>query len=281
MNISKCVYILFFSTVFNFLSINLQAIEEDSTRFTFGPILSYRSYSEDLIAPHKSDEFGPFIGVNLGVEKFKKNNVYWGLEGRYSIGRVTYDGATTNLDTNFTSPYQDTSLSNILNIEGRLGYTLRVDKKLMYTPFIGLGYHSWYRGEVEHVSNDYSEVYRWNYVALGVKANQLLSESLELGLNLKAMLMFNAEMELSLVPVPFYLGKKVHFEIEVPITYHLDVAFNEPNFYTIQITPFYRNQNIGESDPIFARYKGSTISLIEPSSTTHVFGAKVEFVQDF
>ena len=262
-------------------SSNLQAAEKEHRRFTFGPVIAYRSYSEELIAPHKSDEYGPFAGFNMSFEQFKPDDLYWAVEGSYTHGWVTYDGASTNYTTNVTTPYTGDSNSDIFNFEGRVGYTLSVSPTLTYTPFIGLGYHSWYRGEIEQAVNDYSETYSWNYFALGLKAESNISDELIVGVNVKIMQMISGEMEASNIDGIFELGNRVHYELEVPVTFHLDNMPQDSVLSTIRVTPFYKNQNIGESNSVTTLFNGSFRSFYEPSSTTHVYGTKIEFVQEY
>jgi hypothetical protein len=261
---------------------NAQASQYETKRFTAGPVIVHRSYSEDLLKPKKSDEYGILYGLTMNVEELRPKSYYYGFEGSFLRGNVTYDGSQSNSITNVTTPFKGTTTSHIFNIEGRLGYNYVLDNKTFLTPFVGLGHHCWFRGEIHERKNDYSEEYNWHYLAFGAKFRKEISDKLCIEFNAKLMQMVDGEMTASLLPHNvFELGNKLNFELEAPINYAPDCLANDSFFSSIQITPYYQNLNIGKSADVVVIRSPFLITYVEPSSKTHVYGTKIELVRKF
>lgn len=251
-------------------------------RLRIGPDLYYRDYDEiGLAPPAKSHEFGWLYGVNIGYDFVKPNNVYFGSDINLTFGRTVYDGSLQNLQTFVITPFESRTNNFFLDAEGRCGYTFRTDSKTTISPFIGLGYHCWYRGAVPDNPYGYDEFYDWPYLSLGFRTEYCLSKKLSLGINYKNMFMFYGQMKSSnLNDVTFILGNKIHYEIEFPITYHLNC--NKKFFTSVMLTPYFRNRNIGRSNVVSQDFLDlGLLQFVEPESTTYVFGARLEFVHEF
>ncbi|MDR3624375.1 MAG: hypothetical protein P4L16_04460 [Chlamydiales bacterium] len=250
------------------------------------PDLLYRHYSEQgLSEGAKSDEHGILSGLQIGYDYITPRNVYVGADLRCDAGKTVYDGTLINLIDFSTSPYKNHTNNVIFNAEVRLGYTYEKFYNITTIPFIGFGYHRWYRGAVPENPFGYDETYTWSYLAFGMRTEYDFCCNLAIGLNLKLMFMIDGRMTSSgLGNDVFALGNKIQYEIELPITYRLSKPYWLLN--QIQFVPYFRNQNIGRSNDQYAylEFPGQApqyIRVFEPESITYVAGARLELIHNF
>jgi hypothetical protein len=263
---------------FLFISCSLKAYSPH--RFYIGPDVYYRDYDEILDAPAKSHEFGALYGFQLGYDYINNCSCYFGLDLRYSGGKTIYDGSLMNFETSEISPYTSRTINDFFNFELRFGRTYQL-KQLTLIPFAAIGYHSWYRGMMPNDPYGYDEDYSWCYTAIGLRTDYKLNSRFSIGWNVKLMYMSDATMTSSdLDNITFNLGQRFQSEIELPITYNLNK--NCSFLDQIAFVPYYRNQNIGQSDYKAVVTENNTILyFVEPSSKTHVGGFRIEFRKYF
>jgi hypothetical protein len=239
-------------------------------RFYIGPDIFYRSYNE-IIAPNpgQSFEFGTLYGAQATYNYVKGNSIYAGADFRYGGGTTTYDGSDQA-----GNPSASTTSNQLLNIEGRLGYTFSSDRqeRLLTSPFIGLGYHQWNRDIASTPGSiGLVEDYSWGYVGPGLRLDYQASPQLDIGLDAKLMLMFNGKIDAKIKNAAATsgsgeLGNALQYAIELPITYHLSQDANSN--VDLKLTPYYRSQNIDRGP----RFGIGTGSAQEPASNTSVYG---------
>jgi hypothetical protein len=262
------VFLSLFSNTFSFHSVYV------------GPDVFYRDYDEVLDAPAKSHEYGLLYGYQFGYEYFEPLSTYLGADLRCAYGNTVYDGSLQHLETHQIEPYTSSTVNDILNLEIRYG-RIYGTSSWSIIPFFGMGYHSWLRGCAKNDPYGYDEDYSWFYTAIGLKSFYRINTNWSLGLNLKLMQMTNATMVSSdLCNLTFNLGERLQTEIELPLYYNL----NSRNSFFNQIgfVPYFRNQNIGQSDVQTAYLEnGKPISFVEPSSTTYLGGVRIEFRKNF
>lgn len=249
-------------------------------RLNFGPDIYWRDYDEVLTPPAKSHEFGFLYGLQVGYQYIEPCCYYWGADLRSSIGVTVYDGSLQNLNTGEISPYRNNTYNFFLNAEVRFGKTYRIGRSLLI-PFVGIGYHNWFRGAAPNNPYGYDEQYDWEYAAVGLRTEYEINCYWTIGLNLKLLQMINGQMYSSdLNDAAFRLGNVPQYEVEIPLTYTLSRPMGIVD--QISFVPYYRNQNIGQSNVQTAFLDGiGTVQLVEPGSITHIVGLRLEFIHTF
>lgn len=254
-------------TLLIFLSTILQA----QPKLNFGIDNIYRSYSEKLIAPAKSDEYGRLGGFYLGMEiPFDKLYLHSSLS--LSAGTTHYDGSLQNLITGEITPHDDTTLNILFETTLDVGWKISAST-LTFIPYASLGTHKWSRllqdgkAKISHYSFD--EYYTWIYCGLGTKIIMPLNEKFSIEFDLTAKKMINGKMEvknhgISNIDKGYVnLGNKFHYFA----TTKFNIFLNKK--VTLQIMPHFESRPIGKSD-INTKY-----GYLEPESTTYVGGVKI------
>lgn len=274
---------------YSFLGLLLLSFSANSTgHFYYGFNYFYRDYSEKLVAPAKSDEYGLLMGLVLGYRSIKPKAPFYDLNTDMAYGNVTYDGATLALNpSSNTIPVTHRTDSFIANIDSKFGFNISHLDNRAIAPFIGAGYHYWYRS----LFGLQSERYYWPYVSIGVVTNFTIDPTWSAGVNIKLMHMVNGKMRARMVSIRsrvnglsdyenFRLGNKPQLEIEFPITYNETAFYNNSKIKIyVDIIPYYKNMNIGKSNEIDATRISdqAQIYFYEPASSTHVIGLKLLF----
>lgn len=270
--------LFFLSFITLFISLSNNAFSQHS--IYIGPDIYYRDYKEIVTSPAKSNEYGCLYGFQIGYDYIKSSHYYFGTDLRYSTGTTVYDGSLQNYISNQITPYKSTTLNDFLNFEVRCGKTYQL-KRCIIIPYFGLGYFSWFRGCSPNDPYGYDEYYSWRYTALGLRSIYKINYKWSFGLNIKFMLMTHATMISSdLEKITFQLGNKLQTELEVPLNY----TFNKSFIFFDQISwvPYYRSQNIGESNVQSVRLSNNRLlNFVEPSSSTNIVGIRLEFRKNF
>ncbi len=255
----------------------LKAVERPySNRIYIGPDIFYRDYHENLKTPGKSDESGSLVGFQTGYDYIKHFSAYVGGDLRFSSGKTDYDGAVVNLSTFEIKPHHSKTDNTFFNVEGRLGYTLGIPKEtsVYLSPFGGIGWFYWKR------DIGYLEEYQWKYYAFGLRFLYQVTRLIDIGINLKLMKMFDSsiKMDENFTDVTLKLGNKLQGEIELPMS----CAIPQYSHIDIRIVPYYRSQDIGESNTVAVQMRGiGPLIVREPSSNSWTVGSRIELGYNF
>lgn len=264
-----------FSLSFTFLLISFQALAvnfQSKNHVHVGFQSYYRDYSEDLVAPAKSDEYGFLYGLLLDYERKAPNSAMFYAALSYDFGDTHYDGGLQGLDGRFIAPFQSDTSNGLFSLETASGYSFTSDQKHIITPYIGIGGKTWGRG----LNFSGAEYYGWIYLVAGFQYDYNISNSYKVGINCKIMPMLLGVMDADDLAHEVTLGNKIHLQIGLPIIY-------KPNLRGKQywrFTPYYEHQNFGRSDEAPSLYHFN-VYAIEPASRTHILGLKLEYAFGF
>lgn len=244
--------------------------------FQFDFRISYFDYKEDVPAPLKSTESGWIPGAAFGWTRTKPGALYARAFLEFSSGDVKYDGTTQS-----GVPVTNSNSNQFLfRVEGNMGYTFG-SGNLAVSPYTGLGYRYWKRGDSEAIQSGpvfvsfVREDYQWLYIPVGIRAVYPAGGQFSIEPNAAVRFMFWGQMTAYLSDIgynsdpTFDLGNKPGYFVEVPIRYRLS------RNWSVSLTPWYEYSAIGQSDVVSAQ-RGSRIdSFYEPSSRTHQYGFNI------
>ncbi len=258
---------LFFASICLVISLNVSAFDySNNNRIFIGGKAFYRDYSEVLVSPKKSDEYGALYGINLGYQHKSPNAFLFEFDIDLDFGTTTYDGSLQDWDGRYLGAWKDKTNNLFLNFDSKLGYAFLLNQFHLLTPFVGYGIHGWGRdlpGE--------TETYAFEYASFGLQYDYIACSQWQYGLHIKFMPMLNGNMEAeSTTPHLMTLGNELHFEISAPIVYK---KLNSKNH--LRFTPYYKNQRFGSSNDVRTHYP--FIIVHEPASQTHVIGFKIDY----
>jgi len=248
-------------------SLNSLAFDYSSHHRIFvGGKTFYRDYSEHLVSPSKSDEYGSLYGINLEYQYKFPNSFLFEFDVDFDFGSTTYDGSLQDWDGTYAGPWKDKTDNVFLNFDSKFGYSFSLGQSHMLTPFVGYGIHGWGRGLPDQI-----ESYVFDYGSLGVQYDYIACSNWQYGVHIKLMSMLNGNMEAkSISPDLMTLGNALHFEVSVPIVYQKSNSKNHLRF-----TPYYKNQKFGQSNSV--RTYDPFAIIHEPASQTHIIGLKIDY----
>tara|TARA_R110002110_G_scaffold33533_1_gene114803 strand:+ start:117960 stop:118757 length:798 start_codon:yes stop_codon:yes gene_type:complete len=251
-----------------FISVNAFAFDYYTKNRVFvGGKTYFRHYSEELVSPKKSDEYGFLYGLTVGFQHKAPESFLYELDLDLDFGTTTYDGSLQNWYGDYMGPWKGKTRNIFFTVDSKLGYTFYLGDRHLLTPFVGYGTHAWARDLVDEL-----ETYALEYASAGLQYDYMASPQLQYGVHVKFMPMLNGNMEAeSTSAYLMTLGNKLHFEISLPIIYKLKA--NCKNH--LRITPYYRNQKFGQSDSV-STYNFMAV-VYEPASQNHVIGLKVDY----
>lgn len=258
----------FFCLFFLFILFSAEAKDNFySSRFYIGPDIFYRSYHEKIEGEAKSDEYGFLYGFQVGFEGLYKH-LYLESSIRRNWGRTIYDGSLINFTDNSVEPLKSKTDNSFWNLELDFGPAI-ILQKWRWIPLAGMGFHNWYREATDKDDSDYDNEYSWVYLLLGTRLDYFISTKTSIGTTLKAMYTQDADVEIRnffAFPIILRLSNQWQYSAEVFLTYcfKCDLDF--------RLVFYYKNQDIGESQTL----QTDDIFIFEPSSTTNLFGGRLE-----
>ena len=210
-------------------------------------------------------------GFGLGISS-EINNIFGKAEFNWArTNGATYKGATQEGIPIEVSDIIET----IWNVEGDIGYILRLSHNLKITPYLGLGYRRWRRGQFQLIPTSlgyafgYKEVYRWGYGIIGLNT-EYEKDKYDINFDLGIFLPFARKMTAYLdeiveqCPNPkFDLGFRPGMKLQMCIAYEFIKN------WAVFIQPTYEWWQIGKSDMVTFKYNDQSIEVYEPESSTH------------
>lgn len=184
-------------------------------------------------------------GLRIGYDYGKPQTFYFGMDSLVSMGQTSIRNRSQ-----YWNPYGDYRVNRLVkktpffaNIEQRYGYTFQNGNisKATITPFVGIG---WYYIRPQFDSGYFSA--NWFYGAAGIRINQPVCDSFDVGLNLKSTYSFYGRTIWS-----GYFKESIKkvwgYEIGVPLTFHLGSS----NKWDLQLQPYLLKFDVRSSTPIF------------------------------
>lgn len=261
---------------------NLPAVSKvthyNTRNLSVGLSSMYRSYSEELKKPAKSDEYGSLGGFFITSEiPFKQisEQIYFQPYLSYHRGTTTYDGSLQNTKTGaYAGETKGKTFNHILDTYLNLGWKLpTTTSPFSIIPYTTLGYHKWSRlgdnGNSTQNPEDYDEYYSWYYFGFGTKGKIPLNNSCSLEFDLALRHMILGHMSITNQGP----SNKDHGSVNLGNELHsfASVSFNVllNKDLSLQVSPYLESRPIGKSNI------NTTYGYYEPSSTTYAGGAKV------
>ncbi len=184
-----------------------------------------------------------------------------------------YTGALQN-----GTPLTTDTKEQIYNGEVNVGFKALNLGPTTLSPYAGIGYHFWRRGEDNLPV--YQEDYKWWYVAAGLNFAARFDKLL-LSLDGAVMFPFDAEMKTSTAGLydeaTFNIKSRPGFRADASISY--TVYSNEGLNLVVFTNPYYQRWNIGASDSVLLTRGGTpvlpTTYVYEPKSNTDIYGVRI------
>jgi len=241
-------------------------------RFYFGPDICYRSFSESLALPRRSQEKGFLYGWQFGYDHLVKNQVYFGGDLRRVSGQTSYEGSSQNPLSGAISPCKSSTKNSLFTIEGRAGYTLFF-APFFFTPFIGYGYQSWHR-DLEGPQG-YQGFYQWQSGLFGLRLFYPFMKG-AIGMQVQTMRTLDAELQMRrLLPcvILLNLAPTWQFSLELPCYWRISSQWD------CGLTSYFRYEPVGKSEILDHPLLRFTVE--EPESQALVVGALLEIGVSF
>ncbi len=259
-----------------------------ASHFYYGFNYLYLDYTEKMQAPQTSDEYGLLIGATIGHIHIAPRKLFNDLSAVIAYGNPKSSVTTKVLAPNSQAQViREKNASVIANLDSKFGYNFSPTKKKDIAPFIGGGFHYWYRA----IGFSTRDRYYWPYLSYGIVTNFKINANWSAGVNLKLMHMINGKIIANMHPIKkqvngindyetLKLGNKMHFEVEFPITCIEKTECNGKKYnIIISYVPYYKYMPIGRSNYINATIESSNVPILiyNPASTTHIVGLKLLF----
>jgi hypothetical protein len=212
-------------------------------KLSLGLITCHKEYKEHHPSPDSEYLSGMFSGLTGGYDYINADDIYGGVSFRAVKGNNARSGFVTG-----TGAYADSPTSTLYDIEGRLGYTVRCmfkDSRLV-TPYLGCGYYRWaVKGDKDQDPNG-KDIISWVYASAGIRIDNLyaINDTTTLGANVALKYMLNGKLNDKENSLKYDLGKRIHFDVEAPITVKID----NDTIEGISYTPFYEYKRTGDSN---------------------------------
>ena len=248
------------------------------TRISLGGNVGYFHYKETQYDTTLCKDYGFLPGVNAGV-LFKKKA--WWIRGTFDLN-LTH-GATYKGQTQTGEPLKfDNEHETIWTIEGNIGYTFAADLTwgiLDITPYTGVGYRHWTRGQADAETGNYEEAYKWVFLPVGV--NIIYNSDIRpwsAGVDLAVLFPLSPKLDVHLHELdPAFEDVKLEpqwrpgFRIQIPLFYKFS-----PH-WAVYVVPRYTYWALEES-----KIEEQTgWQLYEPASSTHHFTVKIGISYSF
>jgi hypothetical protein len=184
-----------------------------------------------------------------------------------------YDGSLLN-----GTPYSTNTSEFIAKSEADLGYKLFEEGRTTFSPYLGVGYRYWRRGE--NSGADYTELYTWWYGAAGLNVAHRSGRWI---LGADAALLYPMFMKMTTTmggnfdSTTFHIKPLPGVRLELPVQYELGRDIGTA--YSIFLTPYYERWDIGKSPNVRMTRGGVTTGNVfyEPKSGTDIFGLRLGF----
>ena len=202
-------------------------------------------------------------------------------DSEYLLVRVTAS-YTVSTVAKYTGALQDGTPLNMGTKETfyqgelNMGYKALNFGRATLSPYVGIGYLDWKRGE--NNLPDYQEDYSWWYAAIGLNFAAKYNRWY-FSLDGAVLFPFDSEMTTNIAgqvdTATFNIKSRPGYRAEVMLSY--DAYKNENMTLFVFTTPYYRRWNIGQSPPVMLTQGGTPIgfSAYEPKSSTDVFGLRI------
>lgn len=207
------------------------------------------------------------------------------VQARYETNRIWLRGLFEYSKSN-DSKYKGTSLSGVpmhlktpedfYRYEFAIGYKILNIGGAALTPYVGIGYRDWRRGE--NALPDYLEKYTWGYVPVGLNYVSRF-DRWTIGADVALQFPFNmdakTDMDHAIDSATFHLKARTGFRAELPVSVDISKSADAMKVFGF-LTPYYQHWGIGASNDVTVTSGGVPVGILyEPKSDTNIFGFQV------
>lgn len=236
---------------------------------------NYAEYTDNNVL--LDGETGLIPGIVL-KRKQKYQHSYIELVGQLHANTIKYDG-----QTQAGTPLQTKSDAIILDTFFRSG--LYVDAARNHSPYIGLGFRYWLRNIRPGYDIDGNSVaglleeYYWNYLLVGYEANFAVTDTVEMGFDIRSTLMLNAKMDVDFLGYKNYDNTQVNLGNESGIRFAFPIKIKMRR-HSLIMAPYYEIIDIGRSNNVRVTSGGVPTETViyEPRSETRNIGINVTWL---
>jgi hypothetical protein len=236
-----------------------------------GSSLSYKEY----------DRSGLFVDKDTGWQNGVDVEARYETKQIWTRGILEYSGSNNSKYEGYLisgAPLSMKTPEDFYRFEFAIGYKILNIQTSTLTPYIGIGYRDWRRGE--NALPDYLEKYTWGYIPIGWNYVYRL-DNWTLGADAAIQLPFSMKMKTDMAgltdPTTFNLESRPGFRAELPITVDIYKPKLAEKFKVLGfLTPYYQYWGIGASNDVTVTSGGVPVFVsYEPKSNTNIFGLKV------
>jgi len=211
--------------------------------------------------------------LNGGYLELRGDNEY--MFARITVDYIWTDSAMYSGALQNGTPLSMRTREVFFQGEMNLGYKALNFSTATVSPYTGLGYRNWKRGEDN--LPDYQETYCWWYAVVGANLAWRYRQWL-FSLDGAVAFPFASEMTTNVAgqydTATFNLKSRPGFRAEIPINYLLHKDEDVSLF--LFGTPYYQQWNIGASDAVILTQGGTPVAAaFEPKSITDIYGFRL------
>lgn len=215
--------------------IEIRTVELNNHELSFGPDVFWQYFNEEK-ANTGTKSNGAFGGARLRYEYVKPDAFYAGTDAMFAAGGVTDRVEILGIGSDINR----TSLA--ANLEQRLGYTIGLKglHRASIAPFAGLGWYYSRPVADKQFSNEFV------YATAGIKSTYEVTNNFVMGLTGKALYSFFDRTHVAGVSNSTWNDVAWGFEVDVPMTWHLNMAHTwnmtfEPYIQDLDVANNYMN----------------------------------------
>ena len=244
------------------------ALCQAKTTVWLGGRMGYFYFKEIQYDTTLCKDYGFMPGVDTGVAL---NKGPWWIRGSFDFN-ITH-GATYKGQAQVGEPVKFNNEHEIIWVaEGNIGYSFAADLTwgiIYITPYTGVGYRHWSRGQADSETGNYREVYKWVFIPVGL--NVIYDSDVKAwsgGIDLAMLFPISPRVDAhlhELVPsmqdIELRPQWRPGFRVQLPLFYSLN------SHWGVYIIPQYTYWALEESK--IEEQMGW--QLYEPASSTHYF----------
>ena len=234
-----------------------------------GPLCYYLDYQERENSKVIDKDYGFLYGIHAKVEAKNRNFIFNVKSSIAYTDSATYEGSSSSGE----SLSFDSEKECIITLQADAGYNINIGIKI--TPYIGLGYRYWRRGEAKVVQADdgsyvwdYKEIYSWLYVAPGIRLSVPIKDHVSISLDAAYMFAIDPQVTAYFSEInPSYSDVTLNLSPESAFYVNIPVRINITRRLLLHIEGIFRYWNMGRSNFYLGMY--------EPHSITKLYGINI------
>jgi len=265
---------LFFSNLC-FAGIYNQSRFKYNSQIQAGPLCYYLDYQERENGTVLDKDYGFLYGIHGKLEAKNKKFIFDIKTFIAYTDSATYEGSSSSGETiSF-----DSEKECIITLQADAGYSVNIGIKV--TPYVGIGYRLWRRGEAKVVQADdgsyvwdYKEIYSWAYIAPGIRLCMPIRNNISISLDAAYMFAIDPQVTAYFSEIdPAYSDVTLNLSPESAFYVNLPLKIRLSKRLSLHCEAIFRYWNMGRSNFYLGMY--------EPHSVTKIYGINVGLGYEF